>query len=309
MKQTYDEIEESYIKTLRGRTALKRLLKDMAKNRKQTAILVASVMITAIAATFSPLAIGDAVNGVATGSFKIIIEFSLVFISLALIQFGSNRFRVLSSTILAQGTVKNLRDRSFKSIQHVPISFFSKVKAGFLISRMTNDGETLGEFLTFQIPSVVSGMTTVIMSIAIMLYLDFNLTLYALIVLPFLSIFTLSLQGKVRRNYLRTRKTIAAITGNLAENISSIRSIKAFNVESYTEGKFDGLNTDNLNANIKASRLSSVYGAIVRIIEYTGIAIVVFAGAIQLKCKEFTKRLPVVCHSAYEKSCLHFAEK
>ena len=82
---------------------------------------------------------------------------------------------------------------------------------------MTNDGETLGEFLTFQIPSVVSGMTTVILSIAIMLYLDFNLTLYALIVLPFLSIFTISLQGKVRKNYLRTRRTIAAITGNLAE--------------------------------------------------------------------------------------------
>ncbi len=283
MKQTYEEVEETYIKTLKGRTALKRLIKDMAKNRKQTAILIASVMITAIAATFSPLAIGGAVNGVASRSFSTIFDFSLLFISLALIQFGSNRFRVISSTILAQGTVKNLRDRSFQSIQHVPISFFSKVKAGFLISRMTNDGETLGEFLTFQIPSVVSGMTTVILSIAIMLYLDFDLTLYALIVLPFLSIFTISLQGKVRKNYLRTRRTIAAITGNLAENISSIRSIKAFNVESYTEDKFDGLNADNLNANIKASRLSSLYGAIVRIIEYTGIAIVVLAGAIELK--------------------------
>ena len=283
MKQTYEEIEETYIKTLKGRAALKRLLKDMAKNRKQTAVLIASVMITAIAATFSPLAIGDAVNGVADRSFKVILDFSLLFIGLAMIQFASNRFRVISSTILAQGTVKNLRDRSFKSIQHVPISFFSKVKAGFLISRMTNDGETLGEFLTFQIPSVVSGMTTVILSIAIMLYLDFNLTLYALIVLPFLSMFTISLQGKVRKNYLRTRRTIAAITGNLAENISSIRSIKAFNVESYTEERFDSLNNDNLNANIRASRLSSMYGAIVRIIEYSGIAIVVLAGAIQLK--------------------------
>ena len=54
MKQTYEEIEETYIKTLKGRSALKRLLKDMAKNRKQTAVLIASVMITAIAATFSP---------------------------------------------------------------------------------------------------------------------------------------------------------------------------------------------------------------------------------------------------------------
>jgi ATP-binding cassette subfamily B protein len=283
MKQTYEQIEETYIKTLKGRSALLRLIKNLMSNRRNMVILLTSVMITAIAATFSPLAIGDAVNAVADRSFSSILFFSLFFISLALIQFASNRFRVISSTILAQGTVKNLRDKSFSSIHRVPISFFSKVKAGFLISRMTNDGETIGEFLTFQIPSVVSGMTTVVLSIIIMFYLDFNLTLYALIVLPFLSIFTLTLQGKVRRNYLRTRRTIAAITGNLAENISSIRSIKSFNIESYTEDNFDKLNNDNLRANIKAARLSSLYGAMVRIIEFTGIGIVVYFGALQLR--------------------------
>ena len=88
-----------------------------------------------------------------------------------------------------------------------------------------------------------------------------------------LSIFTLSLQGKVRENYLKTRKTIAAITGNLAENINSIRSIKAFNVETYVNSKFDLLNTDNLDANIRASRLSSAYGAVIRVLEFIGISL------------------------------------
>ncbi len=288
MKPSYEDIEEKYIKTLKGRAALKRMVKDIVKNRKQTAIVFISVIITAIAATFGPLAIGLAVNGAVEGNLHTVLIFSLLFLSLAAIQLVSNRFRVISSTILAQGTVKNLRDRAFSSIQRVPISFFSKVKAGFLISRMTNDGETIGEFLTFQIPSVISGMTTVILSIAIMFYLNFNLTLYALIVLPFLSVFTISLQRKVRNNYLRTRRAIAAITGNLAENISSIRSIKAFNVEDYTEQKFDKLNRENLNANIKASRLSSIYGSVVRIIEYVGIAIVIVAGAIELQASLIT---------------------
>lgn len=283
MKPSYEDIEEKYIKTLKGRAALKRMVRDIIKNRRQTAVVFISVIITAIAATFGPLAIGLAVNGAVAGDLHTVLIFSLIFLGLAAIQLVSNRFRIISSTILAQGTVKNLRDRAFSSIQKVPISFFSKVKAGFLISRMTNDGETIGEFLTFQIPSVISGMTTVILSVAIMFYLNFTLTLYALIVLPFLSVFTVSLQHKVRNNYLRTRRAIAAITGNLAENISSIRSIKAFNVEDYTEQKFDKLNRENLNANIKASRLSSMYGAIVRIIEYVGIAIVIIAGAIELQ--------------------------
>ncbi len=283
MTESYENAEERVIRTLKGRKALFRMIRDIGRNRKSLAILVISVMTTAIAGTFIPLTIGEAVNSISSGSLEGVILFAGAFIGLAIIQFISNRFRAISSTDVSQRTVKGMRDEAFKSIHRVPVSFFSVVKSGFLISRITNDGETIGDFLTFQIPQVVSGFTTVILSIAIMLYLDFNLTLYALIVLPFLSIFTISLQGKVRENYLKTRKTIAAITGNLAENISSIRSIKAFNVERYVEERFDNLNNENLRANIKASRLSSFYGAVVRVIEFLGIAIVIYAGSIQLQ--------------------------
>ena len=283
MTESYENAEEKVIRTLKGRKALFRMLRDIARNRRGLSVLVLSVIITAVAGTFIPLTIGEAVNSVSQRSVYGVVLFSIAFIGLGLIKFISNRFRAISSTEVSQKTVKNMRDSAFRSIHKVPVSFFSVVKSGFLISRITNDGETIGDFLTFQIPQVVSGFTTVILSIAIMLYLDFNLTLYALIVLPFLSLFTISLQGKVRANYLKTRKTIAAITGNLAENISSIRSIKAFNVEKYVEERFDTLNEENLRANIKASRLSSFYGAVVRVIEFLGIVIVIYAGALQLQ--------------------------
>jgi ATP-binding cassette subfamily B protein len=281
--ESYENAEERVIRTLKGRKALFRMVSDIAKNRRGLSILVISVITTAVAGTFIPLTIGEAVNSVNNRSITGVILFASIFLGLAMVQFASNRFRAISSTEVSQKTVKDMRDNAFKSIHKVPVSFFSIVKSGFLISRITNDGETIGDFLTFQIPQVVSGFTTVIMSIAIMLYLDFNLTLYALIVLPFLSLFTISLQGKVRANYLKTRKTIAAITGNLAENIGSVRSIKAFNVERYVEERFDGLNEENLRANIKASRLSSFYGAVVRVIEFLGIVIVIYAGALQLQ--------------------------
>ena len=283
MTESYENAEEKVIRTLKGRKALFRMLRDIARNRRGLSVLVLSVIITAVAGTFIPLTIGEAVNSVSQRSVYGVVLFSIAFIGLGLIKFISNRFRAISSTEVSQKTVKNMRDSAFRSIHKVPVSFFSVVKSGFLISRITNDGETIGDFLTFQIPQVVSGFTTVILSIAIMLYLDFNLTLYALIVLPFLSLFTISLQGKVRANYLKTRKTIAAITGNLAENISSIRSIKAFNVEKYVEERFDTLNEENLRANIKASRLSSFYGAVVWVIEFLGIVIVIYAGALQLQ--------------------------
>ena len=199
--------------------------------RRESTEVIIAVMITAVAGTLYPLSLGYAINSIIRRDYNGLYLFASGFFLLYVVQFFSNRLRTVSSTKLAQSTIKSLRDRSFQNLQHVPVSFYSRVKTGYLISRITNDAETLSEFLTFQLPQVISGITTVLVSISIMFYKDFSLTLYALIVIPVLAGFTLSLQGKVRLNYLKTRRTIAAITGNLSENINAVRTIKAFNVE------------------------------------------------------------------------------
>ncbi len=280
--RSYEEEEENFLKSEKSSKVFRRLVGEILSHRRDSGALIAAVIITAMAGTLYPIALGFAINGVINKNFTELFIYSTAFLGFYIIQFFSNRIRTISSTGVAQKTIKELRDKAFSSIQKVPVPFFGKVKTGYLISRITNDAETLSEFLTFQIPQVISGISTVIVSISIMFYLDFTLTLYALIVIPLLSGFTLSIQRKVRRNYLRTRRTIAAITGNLAENISGIRAIKSFNVEERMARNFDKLNGDNLAANLKAARLSSFYGSIIRVIEATGIAIVLLAGAQQL---------------------------
>lgn len=283
MAKDYDQQEEEFIATQKGSRAFRRLLSDIFSMRRDSAVLIAAVLTTAIAGTLYPLALGYAINSVLSGDFNGLLIFAGIFFFLYVVQFFSNRQRTISSTKLSQSVIKSLRDRSFENLQYVPVSFFGRVKTGYLISRITNDAETLSEFLTFQLPAVVSGIATVIVSISIMFYIDFPLTLYALIVIPALMVFTFSIQGKVRRNYLLTRKTIAAITGNLSENINAIRTIKSFNVEDRMENRFDDLNRKNFHSNMKASLVSSLYGTAIRIIESIGIAIVLIAGALELK--------------------------
>jgi ATP-binding cassette subfamily B protein len=283
MPNEYEEQEEKYIPMQRGSKAFRRLLGDIFSMKRESARLIIAVLSTAIAATLYPLSLAFAINGVISGNFDTLYTYAGIFFLLYVVQFFSNRERTVSSTVLAQSVIRSLREKAFENLQYVPVTFFGKVKTGYLISRITNDGETLSEFLTFQLPQVVSGIATVIVSISIMFYYDFNLTLYALIVIPVLMGFTFSLQGKVRRNYLRTRRAIAAITGNLSENINAIRTIKSFNVEKRMEERFDDLNKTNFMANMKASLLASLYGSTIRIIEAVGIAIVLIAGAFQLK--------------------------
>lgn len=282
MPKIYEDVEEEVLKSAKSSKSFRRLLRDIFSMKRDSALLVIAVTVTAIAGTLYPLAVGYAINSISQGNVFFLVVFAISFLLLYLVRFFSNRLRTLSSTKLAQASIKKIRDDAFKTIQRVPIDFYGKVKTGYLISRISNDAESLSEFLTFQLPQVVGGISTVILSVVIMSFINFTLTLYALIIVPVMMGFTFSIQGKIRRNYLRTRKTIAAITGNLAENIGAIRAIKSFNVEDRTYRNFDGLNRDNFNANMKASFLSSIYGASVTLMEAVGIAIVIFAGAMQL---------------------------
>ncbi len=282
MPKAYEEVEEEVLKSAKSSKSFRRLLRDIFSMRRDSAKLIVAVTLTSIAGALAPLALGNTITSILSGNALYLVLFAVSFLLLYLLRFFSNRLRTTSSTKLAQSSVKKIRDEAFKTIQRVPIDFYGKVKTGYLISRISNDAESLSEFLTFQLPQVVGGVATVILSIAIMVYLDLSLTLYALIIVPVMMGFTFAIQGKIRKNYLRTRKTIAAITGNLAENINAIRAIKSFNVEKRTYNNFDKLNRENLSANMKASFLSSIYGASITVMEAAGIAIVIVAGAMQL---------------------------
>ena len=281
MPKTYEEVEDELIKGGKGFASFRRMIGEMLSQRRESAKLGISIIVTAAMGTIYPLSIGLAIDAILIQkSLVLLFAYASLFFAVYVVQFFSNRVRTISSTYLAQYTIKSLRDKAFKTLQKVPVSFYSKVKTGYLISRISNDGESLSEFLTFQVPQVVSGITTVIISASIMLILSPRLALYSFIVIPLLIGFTFSLQPRVKRNYLRTRKTIAAITGNLSENINAMRAIKSFNVENRVERNFDKLNTENYAANMKASRLASSYGSVVRIIEAVGIAIVLIEGGI-----------------------------
>lgn len=282
MSTGYDAVEDQFLKPEKGRRTMLRMVKDIFYWRRESAVFTTSVVITAIAGVLYPLALGLAVNSILSRNVGSLTFYSVLFFILYFIQFFSNRMMSLSSTKVSQGVIKRMRDTAFQNLQKVPLEFFSKVKAGYLISRIENDSESISDFLTYQLPQVISGVTTIVIAAGIMFYLDTPLALYSLLVMPILGLFTLVIQTKVRSNYLRTRRAIAAITGNLAETIAAIRTVKAFNAESQIEDKFKSLNSENFDANMKATRLSSSYSSAIRVIEALGIVLVIYEGSVAL---------------------------
>ena len=282
MSTGYDAVEDRYIKPVKGRKTMLRMIRDILSLRKDATLFTISVVVYAVGGVLYPLALGLAVNYVRAGNLHLLIVYSVLFFLLYLIQFFGNISMSLSSVRVAQGVIKGMRDRAFRKLQVVPLDFYSNVKAGYLISRIANDSESISDFLTYQLPSVIAGVTTIIIAAAIMFDLNTRLALFSLVIMPVLGIYTLAVQSKVRDNYLRTRRTIAAITGNLAETIAAVRTVKAFNAEAQTEEKFKELNGENLRANMRATWLTSSYSSVIRFLEAVGIFLVIYEGAISL---------------------------
>ena len=282
MSTGYDAVEDQYIKPVKGRKTMFRMIRDVLNLKRDATVFTISVVIYAIGGVLYPLALGLAINSVRAGQIRSLLLYAGLFFLFYLIQFFSNIWINLSSVKVAQGVIKGMRDGAFKKLQSVPLDFYSNVKLGYLISRIANDAESISDFLTYQLPSVISGITTIIIAAVIMFDLNTKLALYSLVVMPVLAVYTLAIQPRVRRNYLVTRRALAAITGNLAETIAAIRTVKAFNAEAQTEGRFGNLNDNNFKANMVATRLTSSYSSVIRFLEAAGIFLVIYEGSLSL---------------------------
>ena len=282
MSTGYDAVEDQYIKPMKGRKTMFRMIRDVLNLKRDATVFTISVVIYAIGGVLYPLALGLAINSVRAGQIRSLLLYVGLFFLFYLIQFFSNIWINLSSVKVAQGVIKGMRDGAFKKLQSVPLDFYSNVKLGYLISRIANDAESISDFLTYQLPSVISGITTIIIAAVIMFDLNTKLALYSLVVMPVLAVYTLAIQPRVRRNYLVTRRALAAITGNLAETIAAIRTVKAFNAEAQTEGRFGYLNDNNFKANMVATRLTSSYSSVIRFLEAAGIFLVIYEGSLSL---------------------------
>jgi ABC-type multidrug transport system fused ATPase/permease subunit len=261
---------------------VRRLVKQVMAYRMYVAVVVLSIFVSSTVSMLAPYVLGVTVDRIVGRNFLSAMYAALIYLSLYVVNYAAENRRSFYVPYVSQMVVKKLRDSCFETLQRVSVTYFTQREAGQIISRVTNDAEALSEFLTFQLPAVLSGMTGVVASIAIMVYLDPSLTLVSVSVIPLLALFTFAIQGRVRRNFLETRRKIAVVTARLQEAISGIRVIKAFSKEGEMANRFDVANIQNMNANIKANRLTATFNSSVQLIEAAGIALVLYFGAHQV---------------------------
>ena len=230
------------------------------------AMFVSLVFATGAALAPAPLAklaIDDGINHHDVGALNLIV---LAFLASAAVYWIATYLETYLVGWVGQRALQDLRIQLFKHLQSLSIGFYSRNRAGVIISRMTNDVEALDQLISDGLATLFQSTLMLVGVIAILLVLDAHLALITFAVLPVLAIGAFAFRIASADAYRLTREKIAAITGYLQESLSGIRVVRAFGQEPRHIARFAELGEENRRANLTTVYLNAAYFPLVELL-------------------------------------------
>ncbi|MBK7200292.1 ABC transporter ATP-binding protein [Candidatus Amarolinea dominans] len=172
----------------------------------------------------------------------------------------------------------NLRRALFGHLQALPLGYHDTHIVGVTISRVMNDVGVINDLLSQGLVTLLGDSVLLVGIVAIMVSLSPRLALLAFGVLPIMLLVTLLFTRRAQVAFRQTRSGIAAVVGDLAENLSGMRVIQAFAQEDATQEQFDQVNRINRDAHVAAMSLSFVFLPTVEFLGMVATCVVLFFG-------------------------------
>ncbi|MDF2926058.1 MAG: transporter ATP-binding protein [Paenibacillaceae bacterium] len=153
----------------------------------------------------------------------------------------------------------NLRESLYEKLQYLSFQYYDKARTGDLMSRLTQDLEAIRQFIAFGFPQIVNVVMMVVFGSAMMLSMNWKLTLVTLITMPFLVVTAVKFEGKIHPAFRSIRKSMGSVTTAAQENITGVRTVKSFAREPHELNKFSKISEEYKDNNIHAAKLWATY--------------------------------------------------
>lgn len=208
-----------------------------------------------------------------------LIDMSLLMVGLLLVQTIVQYFHTFYTNILGQSVIKDLRVKVFNHISNLRLKYFDRTPIGQLITRTVSDLETIADIFSEGLIVIVGDILQVIAIIAVMLYVDWELTLVVLIPMPLLIMASLVFKEAIKSAFQDVRTQVANLNTFLQEHITGIRIIQYFAREDQEMKKFKEINSKHRDAHIRSNWYYSIFFPVVEIISAVSIGLLVWYGS------------------------------
>lgn len=183
------------------------------------------------------------------------------------------------SSLASEGISKNIRDKVYDHIQHLPVSYHKQVDTGDLMQRCTSDVDTIKRFLGNQLVEVGNSLFMLFFITTIMLRLDLRMTLISMTVVPIIFTFAVVFFRKVKSAFKEADETEAELTTVLQENLTGIRVVRAFANQEYEIERFSVKNEVHRDKVYRLIWLLACYWSSSDFLAFFQIGLVMLAGA------------------------------
>jgi ATP-binding cassette subfamily B protein len=236
-----------------------RMVKYFAPHKVAVILTILTTLFYTGTIVASPYLVGLAINQyIVAGDISGLNFAIMLFIGNAVFNLVAYWGQIRAEAVIGQGILLRLRRQIFSHLQRLSISFFDHNEAGRIMSRTQDDVGELGDFLDSGAFWVVGEVVSLIAIVVVMLTMNSSLALIALAVVPFDFWFLYFWQKKLRQTFIFARQKLSAVNASLQENITGIRLIQSLSREKINAEHFDRVNKENLEANLKAARYSTI---------------------------------------------------
>ena len=259
-----------------------RLAKYIRPYKWRVVIAIIGTIVFSATSYTQPVLIGQATDYALTGNVNDLVLVCLGLVGLALLAWVSYYGYMSTTAWMGHRVLLTLREEMFSHLQKLSLSFYDRNEVGRVMSRVQNDVTSLQELLTSGFFTILADFLGLAVTLFWLFKLDWVLALGTISVLPFLIIVLWIWQERAKKAFIRVRQAIAIVNSNLQENISGVRVIQSLNRENENQRRFDSVNTDNLDANVDAARLTAIVNPAVEISVAVAMAVVIILGGIRV---------------------------
>lgn len=264
----------------------KKLLKVLKPYLPLFAVAFLCAFIGVLCVSFAPKVLGSIITAILDGTKKGALDWNLInrtILILAGLYFTNFVFRLSQHMLLvqlSQRIVKNLKSDINAKLDRLPLSYFDGRTQGEIMSRITNDVDTIDQSIQEGISQAIISVFTIVCLLVIMLTTNVLMTLVSLVTIPIILVVVAQVVKHTQRFFLDNQKYLGELNGHVEQLYGGHSIVKTFNHEDQAIEQFDAINDNLYNAGWKSNFYSSVIFPLTGFAGNLGYVLVIVVGAI-----------------------------
>ena len=261
---------------------MRRLLRYLRPYWRQVAVALLVLLLGAVVSVIGPwitqLVIDEAIPD---GDTRLLAVLALAFLGTVVLGFVLEYAEAVVTTWLGQSVMYDLRKEIFEKLQRADLRFYDKNPIGRLMTRITNDVETLNELFSSGVVTVFGDLFTLVFIVGAMLSMNWRLALVTFSVLPLVVFTAFLFRARIRDAYRDIRVRLARVNAYMHERFTGIRVVQLFNREDADAARLAELNEDHLQAHLRSITYYALFYPLIELFTAIALALIIWYGGVQ----------------------------